>query len=561
MKTRRYGLKILTTGTLVLILWAIVWFWIDFALRSIMGLLAYNHDIVAPEVLVAPEWNDPDIKKPYFETRLNPNSVQFSNVGFTSQTFFPDRIEWDLEVLNHDFPGTYHDRFLGQIVYKVPVLADDGQREKLLYAGPEGFSETPSDAIGRFADPLLGGTFDQAFVYDRSRQQFFRIDVKLVDVTDVSGRVIGFRIEGGQVVKGPVIPAEKLEDLRPVDIGKIEKGIGLELGFSPPRKVEVKTRSDGSESKEMKIVENNFRPWDAGEYLLILAEDGEIYRLHRETLVFAGNAGRLPEPVDFFGTQESNRPSRLSCFSVCPISREVDGRVEYLGMAAASVSCDGFGVSSLFFDAQGRAINASVGFDKHTPMGDILNQAGGPLTVTARWLAENAQPAGLNLGSIALADAFSAESAMRAMFIRPNSFAGILMRGREKEFFTRLGLAARAILPSLVLGFVIGSVLNKEAKRLGESKGVGRLWFVLGFLFGVPAWITFAVARPRVAMVTCGNCGGLRRPDRDRCHVCKAGWDLERLAAPSWRVKDAAEGEEAVAPAPAAETSEVDRPS
>ena len=135
-----------------------------------------------------------------------------------------------------------------------------------------------------------------------------------------------------------------------------------------------------------------------------------------------------------------------------------------------------------------------------------------------------------------LADAFEARGAFRAVFIRPNSFAGILARGEEPGLYRRYGFALLAILPSLVLGVVIGWALRRKALRLGESAGTGRLWFGLGLLFGIPAWITFAVVRSREAMVTCGNCGSLRRPDAAVCHACRARWDLSHLEAPAWRV-------------------------
>ncbi len=54
--------------------------------------------------------------------------------------------------------------------------------------------------------------------------------------------------------------------------------------------------------------------------------------------------------------------------------------------------------------------------------------------------------------------------------------------------------------------------------------------------FGLVAYITYRLTRPDLSLVTCANCGRLRRVDQGQCHRCNAQWEVPELTAPAWRV-------------------------
>jgi uncharacterized OB-fold protein len=39
-------------------------------------------------------------------------------------------------------------------------------------------------------------------------------------------------------------------------------------------------------------------------------------------------------------------------------------------------------------------------------------------------------------------------------------------------------------------------------------------------------------------LVTCANCGRMRRPDMEKCHRCGSKWYVPELIPPTWRVLD-----------------------
>jgi uncharacterized paraquat-inducible protein A len=56
--------------------------------------------------------------------------------------------------------------------------------------------------------------------------------------------------------------------------------------------------------------------------------------------------------------------------------------------------------------------------------------------------------------------------------------------------------------------------------------------------FGLTAYITYRLTQPKITLVTCTNCGKLRRPDMARCHRCGSKWHIPELTPPAWRVVD-----------------------
>ena len=88
------------------------------------------------------------------------------------------------------------------------------------------------------------------------------------------------------------------------------------------------------------------------------------------------------------------------------------------------------------------------------------------------------------------------------------------------------------ILAGALAGFYIFNV-----KKYGLSSRERKYWLYLIILFGIFAFIAYMIYRPKVVQVTCGNCGKLRRPDQERCHSCRAGWDMPQLETVGWAIK------------------------
>ncbi|MHC4740176.1 MAG: hypothetical protein ACYS9Y_14805, partial [Planctomycetota bacterium] len=68
------------------------------------------------------------------------------------------------------------------------------------------------------------------------------------------------------------------------------------------------------------------------------------------------------------------------------------------------------------------------------------------------------------------------------------------------------------------------------------SKRSKLYWLIGTVVFGLAAYISYRLTRPRETLVSCPNCGRLRRPDMDKCHRCGSGWVVAEMVAPNWRV-------------------------
>jgi hypothetical protein len=114
------------------------------------------------------------------------------------------------------------------------------------------------------------------------------------------------------------------------------------------------------------------------------------------------------------------------------------------------------------------------------------------------------------------------------------------MKGRDisENIVMRFSAALLIILPSIMLVIFLAWRVNKDAKMVGLSENVRLCWMIGTIGFGLPGYITYRLTRPRMTLVTCANCGKLRRPDMDKCHHCGSKWHVPELIPPTWRVLD-----------------------
>jgi hypothetical protein len=157
------------------------------------------------------------------------------------------------------------------------------------------------------------------------------------------------------------------------------------------------------------------------------------------------------------------------------------------------------------------------------------------LTIT-KYVLENLHPPVLSVASYFTADSIEAASGHKALFILPNSFIGMAGRNIAGNFAERFIYALLIILPSIILSIFLVWRINKDAVIVGLSKNERLLWITGTIAFGLVAYITYRLTRPKETLVTCQNCGKPRRPDMDICHHCNSKWHVPELTPPLWRV-------------------------
>jgi hypothetical protein len=281
---------------------------------------------------------------------------------------------------------------------------------------------------------------------------------------------------------------------------------------------------------------------------------------------FAGARGSIPaRPQDLLGYEVWPLVLTTHFFEDNPESKKVffgqpyepfnplPSRVEkkYLGMFAASLSRDGTGLTLTVFDETGRVIKiAESNFTQRkaqrtlsypTSQAVFFRPPFASTFTIVKYLAENLHPPVLSLGSYFTASAYEAAAGHRGLFLLPNSFIAMQGRSRRGNFVERFFGALGWIFPSIIFSIWLATRVSKNAVVVGLSDNA-RLYWILGTLgFGLAAYITYRLTRPKITLVTCQNCGKMRRPDMDKCHRCKSDWLVPELTPPAWRVLDGIE--------------------
>jgi len=345
------------------------------------------------------------------------------------------------------------------------------------------------------------------------------------------------------VVKGPQLPKDDAH--KPVDIGILWKGFPyVSLRWLPPR---VSPSEEDIEkgyylaNKLTPIVE---RDYGAGQYLLVLDESGRIDLLDRETLEFAGTAGYLPAPRTLFPSKEAVSPKDLLAYEVLPLALKTDHK--YRGMFAVSVCREGTALALAVFDEKGVRIKT-----EHTKLrkyrglsttyvdsskAAFFEAPWAPVSTMGIYLAENLHPPLLSLVSYFTADSIEAAAGHRALFVLPNSFVAMNGRDVTENAGARFSFALLLILPSIILAILLTWRVYIDATIVGLSENARLCWMIGTIAFGLTAYITYRLTRPEITLVTCQNCGRLRRPDMARCHRCGSKWYVPELTPPAWRV-------------------------
>ena len=572
-----HTVKILTTGFVVLTLLLISLFWLRFLCQvNLFEMMPDDNKSVSIE----PSWLVP------YKIEDDPNVVRRSK-AFAAIRTLPFRLLGFVDYFVARLPGghrsnvyfyksdnnwMYLDEKAKQIVYHYTYrerIADNSTSLKIvyLYIGPEGISEIPDKTLGHFIDPIIDSSsiekrmekLNELIIYGKKLRCFFKID-----------------FNQRTVIKGPKL--NKDDSHKPIQIGKLSNNTSFLLSLSweplyikPPLEETDMIYYSSKLSDLRPIIPTSF-DFDAGPYLLVLDETGRIDLLNKETLEFAGTTGRLPAPRTLFHTDQSATPKDLLDYDVLPLVLtthffedpemtkitfgnppspfdHLPSRVEkkLLGIFAASVSRDGTAMALQVFDAKGKLIRSDVtdyvayiGRDSRATMPSSWTIFFGvpwtPVYTICRYLTENLHPPILSIASCLTASAFEAGSGHRALFLLPNSFVAMASRDMRGNIAERFIYAQLLMSPSIIIALLLAWRINKNAVVFGLSKNVRLFWIIGTIAFGLTAYITYRLTRPRITLVTCANCGKLRRPDMDRCHHCKSVWHIPELSPPAWRV-------------------------
>lgn len=427
-----------------------------------------------------------------------------------------------LETINQDrshqliSPGTYRtrekdgvwrlvyfDKSLGLFVNCDIVregIDDKGRWKKNIesYLGPKGISNKPDTVIGRFTKPLI--RHQSGIIFDRKLSQFVRIDFDK------------------KVKTGPKV------ERKIVQVGRLIKNDGAMWGpiWRPPqrRTVKYKTRPNGQVVEYVKLESIQQEMFDyylpATGSELVLDNSGMIYKLSMETLELEGPIGELPWP----GVRGS------LAYEVKPLCIQDS----YAGLIAGGIGPDIFRPGFLVFDEAGNRIGEE--------RGDIefLKFAGGPALSITNFVLETLQPTILQLVTYFTALRFDGADGPRSLFVLPNSLVGRKGAALSQDDILEYILGLWVIFPSVAISLLLAWRVEKDARKIGLSPRAKSWWMVATVTFGLAAYITYRLTRPRLTLVTCANCGRPRRPDMDRCHQCGSKWLVPELIAPLWRV-------------------------
>jgi hypothetical protein len=507
--------------------------------------------IIMPSGLVPPELeNDPNVFRHSYVLASNRYRRNFLFLGIVDyfKARLPGGRHSNIYYYNKkDKDWMYFDERIGLIIHRETMHDKTKQLKKAqLYVGPEGISETADKSLGRFTAPITDSTswgWPLRTLYDKKLRRFFAID-----------------FEKRTVVKGPQLAKD--DSHKPVQIGYLGKNHHAHLDWGPPN---LKLSEEGIKKRGLTIDPNKPKPtpppggtpgWIipivrqsreytyTGNYLLVLDETGRIDLLNRKTLEFIGTAGFLPSPQ--FTSTELAKDADLLAYHAFPLAFTTDK--EYRGMCAASVCREGTALTLAVFDEKGKRIQTSytmltkkVG-KRHQYISSnkavFFEAPWAPASTIGKYLVENLHPPLLSIASYFTADSLEATVGHRALFILPNSFIGMKGRDINENIGLRFYAALLIILPSIILAILLAWRVSKDATTVGLSENVKLYWLIGTLAFGLSAYITYRLTRPKITLVTCANCGNLRRPDMDMCHRCGSKWRVPELTPPAWRVVD-----------------------
>ncbi|HPC94127.1 MAG TPA: hypothetical protein PLU87_04230 [Sedimentisphaerales bacterium] len=545
--TTNYGIRVLATGFVVLVFFAIPLYWGRYFAEL---LLCARMPEEATRVVFSPSGILPE------EIENDPNADQHSvasaqmdfaplihTLGFTEYLVsrIPGGDRSDVFYYARDGAWMYFDRSAGQIVFRDTYWQkrDSGgnveRQTAVYYAGPEGVSMTPGEVLGQFHDPVhVTGASLHHIVYDRKLHRFFAIDGETMTVQ------AGLQLTDAMV-------------RRPLVVGSPPHYEGLSLGWEPPKKRVVREAQDEDSPPRYEYhwtirFSTSSSYWS--RYLPVIDASGQIVLLDQRTLELVPAKGTLPAPKTLYG-EGSRRPSQLLACRAPAIC--IGPEHEYAGLLAAVLSRQGTSAAMSIFDKNGNQVahldtRGTPYSDRHDPREQrtwissaraaLFDVPWAPTLTILKYLLENVHPPVLTIASFCLANRIEAGASHRTLFLVPNSFAAMHRDQTQQSIVAQFLGALWIMLPAIGLAVFLAWRVVRDAAAVGLSRNARSLWLLGTLAFGLPAYITYRMTRPASGLVTCAACGKMRRADMERCHLCGGAWDMPELAAPAWRVLD-----------------------
>jgi len=282
----------------------------------------------------------------------------------------------------------------------------------------------------------------------------------------------------------------------------------------------------------------------AGDFIPVLNENGRIEKLDVETLEITGDLGSMVTGTDGSLTQ-SVRPRDLLAYEV----QFLFYKREYKGLAVACLDRNIENIAVALFDDRGARIKAGVAQNQMRPSSVPVDFSVIPISyqlsrspfavlyAVSRFLVETLNPLAVNMITCYTAGEFEAISSRRALFFLSDTTIGRIISGSGEELIKTAEILFLS-LPAGLLGLFLAWRVSKNARQVGLSKNMQTFWIIMVIFFGIPAYIAYRLTRPEMVLVSCRNCGQMRRPDQELCHQCKSPWLVPELVPPAWRVQE-----------------------
>jgi len=258
--------------------------------------------------------------------------------------------------------------------------------------------------------------------------------------------------------------------------------------------------------------------------IFVLSTSGAVHGLDEETLQLSPALGRFSRRMRV----KANTPKSALAYQV----KALHIGQEYAGCVVSTLARDGKRLGVAVFDKTGITVSdSSSGYTlRHGMTANVIT------AIALGRVADVLNPLGLSLVSLAYGANSEAMLSHRSLFISPNAFAASDVQVFDGATADRVAMAVFLGVLSLLMAIFLAWLINRDAARLGIPRSTRNAWTWTTLAFGLVAYITYHLTRPKLSLVTCANCGRLRRVDQGQCHLCDATWDVPELEAPAWRV-------------------------
>ncbi|MHC4214772.1 MAG: hypothetical protein ACYSWP_15525 [Planctomycetota bacterium] len=548
-------LKAIAAGIVVLLILSIPLFWARYLTENTLRMKMLERaskTSIEPSGLVPRDIEyDPNLNR---HSKFSINIEDDKHIGLGFSSYLQDRSPGGRlsDVINYDYDNEsknqvlYYDKKIGQFIWQstYPKKMPDGSIEIIYnyaYAGPEGVSQILDKEIGRFLDPItqnrkFGWFGNNLIVFDRKIRRFFKID-----------------FDKSKVAAGPQLPADG--QYNPIQVTFPTKNVysfdrdgifGLRI-HSPTKLItEDANKENGNSRRTISREETVTHLFPYGRYALVLDKSNRIDLLDHQTLQFSTTAGYLISPRSLYTktTGQFADSTDLLAFQAFPIYLGRDwtdvNSLPYRGICVATLSREATSAALAVFDANGKLLKSDYSRFRGKPSAERIyfGQAWMPVWTIVKFVLENIHPPILSFASYFTPNTIEANAGHRALFLMPNSFVAMKARGNDEGPITRFFQAIMLLAPGIALAVFLAWWINIDAIRIGLSENTRLCWILAAAAFGLAAYITYRLTRPKITLVTCTNCGKQRRPDMNKCHRCSSKWMIPELTPPTWRVID-----------------------